>query len=123
METTSVLSDPPCLECDSEHHPAAEPVLRSQRLEHCGAESQVSPLRMVVGTEVSVERPMDHSQQPHEEAECSGSFGALPIDSDPAELQMNGGGVDRQKARRLAQRLYRLEGVQRVDVVRHMDKE
>lgn len=36
---------------------------------------------------------------------------------------MNGGGVDRDEARRLAEKLFRLEGIHRTDVVRHLDKE
>ncbi|XP_028830681.1 uncharacterized protein LOC114787083 isoform X3 [Denticeps clupeoides] len=36
---------------------------------------------------------------------------------------MNGGGVDREEARRLADRLFRLEDVQRTDVARHLDKD
>ncbi|XP_056445524.1 PH and SEC7 domain-containing protein 2 isoform X3 [Gadus chalcogrammus] len=124
MEMTRVLSNPSCLESDSEGDQAAEPVPKPQRPEHCVAESQGSPLRMAVGTEfVSVERPMDQSQQTHQEAECSLSSGAPPTNTDPLELHLNGGGVDRQKARRLAQRLYHLEEVQRVDVVGHMDKD
>lgn len=36
---------------------------------------------------------------------------------------MNGGGVDREMARRLAEQLFKLDGIQRVDVVKHLDKE
>uniref|UniRef100_A0A671YW45 PH and SEC7 domain-containing protein 3-like n=1 Tax=Sparus aurata TaxID=8175 RepID=A0A671YW45_SPAAU len=36
---------------------------------------------------------------------------------------MNGGEVDREKARCLAERLFKLDGIQRVDVVKHLDKD
>ncbi|KAL4646540.1 PH and SEC7 domain-containing protein 1-like isoform X1 [Arapaima gigas] len=37
--------------------------------------------------------------------------------------QANGGVVDREEARRLAERLYRLDNVRHTDVVKHMDKD
>ena len=37
--------------------------------------------------------------------------------------QMNGGEVDRAMARRLAEQLFKLDGIQPVDVVKHLDKE
>ncbi|XP_041915605.1 PH and SEC7 domain-containing protein 2 [Alosa sapidissima] len=40
-----------------------------------------------------------------------------------AEPYMNGGAVDRDEARRLAEKLFRLEGIHRTDVVRHLDKD
>ncbi|KAK2819192.1 hypothetical protein Q5P01_024753 [Channa striata] len=43
--------------------------------------------------------------------------------SETAVLHMNGGEVDRQMACRLAERLFKLDGIQRVDVVKHMDKD
>lgn len=45
---------------------------------------------------------------------------------DPAATSkpiMNGSGVDREMARRLAERLHTLDGIQRADVVKHLDKE
>ncbi|XP_053266973.1 PH and SEC7 domain-containing protein 3 [Pleuronectes platessa] len=36
---------------------------------------------------------------------------------------MNGGEVDREMARRLAERLFKLDGIQPVDVVKHLDKD
>ncbi|XP_061590095.1 PH and SEC7 domain-containing protein 4 [Cololabis saira] len=41
---------------------------------------------------------------------------------DTAEPYMNGQ-VDREKARRLAERLFKLDGIQRTDVVKHTDKD
>ncbi|KAM6975920.1 LOW QUALITY PROTEIN: uncharacterized protein LKV04_015190 [Tautogolabrus adspersus] len=40
-----------------------------------------------------------------------------------SKLHMNGGEVDREKACRLADRLFKLDGIQRVDVVKHIDKD
>ncbi|CAL8319948.1 unnamed protein product [Lota lota] len=132
METTSVSSNPPSLDSNSQPDQTAELALKPRIPEHRDAESHVSPPMMAVVTEfISAERPVDQSQQTPGEAGCSTSSGNQPADAaadapmseEPAELLMNGGDVDRQKARRLAQRLYRLEEVQRVDVVKHMDKD
>lgn len=43
--------------------------------------------------------------------------------SDPAAPHMNGGEVVREKARKLAERLFNLDNVERADVVKHIDKE
>lgn len=43
--------------------------------------------------------------------------------AEPAAPHMNGCEVDSEMARRLAERLFKLDGFQRVDVVRHLDKE
>lgn len=43
--------------------------------------------------------------------------------SDPAAPYMNGGEVDREKARKLAESLFNLDNVERADVVKHIDKE
>ncbi|KAF7662951.1 hypothetical protein LDENG_00221890 [Lucifuga dentata] len=43
--------------------------------------------------------------------------------SETAESHMNGSGLDREKACRLAERLHKLDGIQRVDVVKHLDKD
>lgn len=43
--------------------------------------------------------------------------------SDAAAHYTNGGEADREKARRLAERLFNLDDVDRADVVKHLDKE
>ncbi|XP_018584235.1 PH and SEC7 domain-containing protein 1-like isoform X2 [Scleropages formosus] len=43
--------------------------------------------------------------------------------TESSATQANGGLVDREGARRLAERLYRLDDVRRTDVVKHMDKD
>lgn len=43
--------------------------------------------------------------------------------AESATPHMNGGDMDREKAFRLAERLFKLDGIQRVDVVKHFDKE
>ncbi|XP_037548075.1 PH and SEC7 domain-containing protein 1 [Nematolebias whitei] len=43
--------------------------------------------------------------------------------SDAAAPYMNGGEADREKARRLAERLFNLDNVDRADVVKHLDKD
>ncbi|XP_051907752.1 PH and SEC7 domain-containing protein 2 [Hippocampus zosterae] len=43
--------------------------------------------------------------------------------AESATPHMNGGDMDREKAFRLAERLFKLEGIQRVDVVKHFDKD
>ncbi|KAM9338437.1 uncharacterized protein ABDE67_018000 [Symphorus nematophorus] len=49
--------------------------------------------------------------------------GGQPKPPETAVTLMNGGDVDREMARSLAERLYKLDGVQRVDVVKHLDKD
>lgn len=49
--------------------------------------------------------------------------GKQPLGSDMAPPHANGAEVDRGSARRLAERLFNLDGIQRVDVVKHVDKE
>ncbi|XP_023839795.1 PH and SEC7 domain-containing protein 4-like [Salvelinus sp. IW2-2015] len=43
--------------------------------------------------------------------------------SEPVVVHMNGGVLDREKACRLAERLYRLDGIHKTDVVKHLDKD
>lgn len=43
--------------------------------------------------------------------------------AEPAAAHINGCEVDSEMARQLAQRLFKLDGFQRVDVVKHLDKE
>ncbi|XP_073334128.1 uncharacterized protein [Pagrus major] len=49
--------------------------------------------------------------------------GEQPKPPETAVSLMNGGEVDREKARCLAERLFKLDGIQRVDVVKHLDKD
>ncbi|XP_023124094.1 PH and SEC7 domain-containing protein 3 [Amphiprion ocellaris] len=49
--------------------------------------------------------------------------GEQPKHPDTAVTHMNGVEVDRETARRLAERLFILEGIQRADVVKHLDKD
>ncbi|XP_022625722.1 PH and SEC7 domain-containing protein 4-like [Seriola dumerili] len=46
-----------------------------------------------------------------------------PETAVPHMNHMNGGEVEREMACRLAERLYKLDGIQRVDVVKHLDKD
>lgn len=49
--------------------------------------------------------------------------GEQPKPLETAVPHMNGGEVDREMACQLAERLFKLDGIQRVDVVKHLDKE
>lgn len=49
--------------------------------------------------------------------------GKQPKPPETAMPLMNGGEVDREMAGRLAEQLFKLDGIQRVDVVKHLDKE
>ncbi|GLD55368.1 PH and SEC7 domain-containing protein 3 [Lates japonicus] len=49
--------------------------------------------------------------------------GEQPKPPETAVPLMNGGEVDRELAHHLAERLYKLDGIQRVDVVKHLDKD
>ncbi|XP_061657832.1 PH and SEC7 domain-containing protein 1 [Syngnathoides biaculeatus] len=49
--------------------------------------------------------------------------GEASRDAESAATHMNGGDMDREKVCRLAERLFMLDGIQRVDVVKHLDKD
>ncbi|KAM9306778.1 uncharacterized protein KZ484_000166 isoform 2-T3 [Pholidichthys leucotaenia] len=49
--------------------------------------------------------------------------GEQPKPLETTMTHMNGEGVDREAARRLAEQLFNLEGIQRPDVVKHLDKD
>ncbi|XP_037608800.1 PH and SEC7 domain-containing protein 3 [Sebastes umbrosus] len=49
--------------------------------------------------------------------------GEPPKSPETAVPHMNGDEVNREMARRLAERLFKLDGIQRVDVVKHLDKD
>ncbi|XP_070706095.1 PH and SEC7 domain-containing protein 4-like [Pempheris klunzingeri] len=49
--------------------------------------------------------------------------GEQPKPPETAVPHMNGGEADREMARRLAEQLYKLDGIHRVDVVKHLDKD
>ncbi|XP_051268436.1 PH and SEC7 domain-containing protein 3 isoform X1 [Dicentrarchus labrax] len=52
-----------------------------------------------------------------------GANGEQPKPPETAVPLMNGVEVDREMACRLAERLYKLDGIQRMDVVKHLDKD
>lgn len=56
-------------------------------------------------------------------AETALSSGGQVKPAEPAAPHVNGCEVDSEMARRLAQRLFKLDGFQRVDVAKHLDKE
>ncbi|XP_042250461.1 PH and SEC7 domain-containing protein 2 [Thunnus maccoyii] len=49
--------------------------------------------------------------------------GEQPKPTETAVPHMNGGDMEKDMARRLAERLHKLDGIQRVDVVKHIDKD
>nr|XP_057912708.1 PH and SEC7 domain-containing protein 2 isoform X2 [Doryrhamphus excisus] len=73
------------------------------------------------------------AKTPHETQEVTGTLnGSVPVlmanggtsgTSEDAPPHMNGDDVDREMACHLAERLFKLDGVQRVDVVKHLDKD
>lgn len=58
-----------------------------------------------------------------EAAEAAVADGEQVNAAEPAAPHLNGCEVDSEMARRLAERLFQLDGFQRVDVVKHLDKE
>ncbi|KAG7476432.1 hypothetical protein MATL_G00082880 [Megalops atlanticus] len=83
-------------------------------------QSENSSAQHVDGTEVSEQNEKTQQASPPEETE------GHTHQTEPAETSLpvvNGGGVDVEEARRLAERLYRLQDMRRTEVVRHMDKD
>ncbi|KAL7376090.1 hypothetical protein ABVT39_000901 [Epinephelus coioides] len=79
-----------------------------------------------------VDKQAEASHQGEEEEVGGGEDGSMQTvvangeQSKPPETavpHMNGDEVNREMARRLAERLYKLDGIQRVDVVKHLDKD
>uniref|UniRef100_A0A667Y7A1 SEC7 domain-containing protein n=1 Tax=Myripristis murdjan TaxID=586833 RepID=A0A667Y7A1_9TELE len=68
-------------------------------------------------------------QDAHVECVKNGSLQTVVENGDEDKLpeteenHMNGSGVDRETACRLAERLHKLDGIQRVDVVKYIDKD
>lgn len=59
----------------------------------------------------------------HEAAEAALANGEQVKPAEPAAPRVNGCEVDGEMAQRLAERLFKLDGFQRMDVVKHLDKE
>ncbi|XP_036385264.1 PH and SEC7 domain-containing protein 4 [Megalops cyprinoides] len=94
----------------------SEKVEESEQIE----QSENSTVQHIDGTEVSEQNEKTQQASPPEEMEDR------THQTEPAEMSLpvvNGGGVDVEEARRLAERLYRLQDVRRTEVVRHMDKD
>lgn len=96
--------------------------------EQLPAESEAT--RQTAEAEFSQDKRTATSRQAEDVAACSeGSAETAPAKDEqakPAEAAVphtNGREVDGAMARRLAERLFNLDGFQRVDVVKHLDKE
>ncbi|KAM7368957.1 hypothetical protein PAMP_013257 [Pampus punctatissimus] len=66
-----------------------------------------------------------NQEMSHQEEEVGGTVVANGEQPKPETVvpHMNGGDVEREMARRLAERLHKLDGIHRVDVVKHIDKD
>ncbi|XP_061149255.1 PH and SEC7 domain-containing protein 1 isoform X2 [Syngnathus typhle] len=83
--------------------------------------------------EVSLVLTLTNQAPKSNEAQASALNGSGPVlvaNGEPrrtaesaAALCMNGGDMDREKVFQLAERLFKLDGIQRVDVVKHLDKD
>ncbi|CAN9504502.1 unnamed protein product [Ophioblennius macclurei] len=87
--------------------PAEKETNESEGTEQLVADSEVTP------------------QTPHEDEDpqTTQDEDAPTVLANGASPHMNGGEVDREKAQRLAERLFKLDGIQRADVVKHIDKD
>ncbi|KAM7392830.1 hypothetical protein PAMA_007777 [Pampus argenteus] len=67
-----------------------------------------------------------NQEMSHQEEEVGGTVvanGEQPKPTETVVPHMNGSDVEREMARRLAERLHKLDGIHRVDVVKHIDKD
>lgn len=78
---------------------------------------QLSPV-----TEIA-QQTAEASHQPEEVGGTVVANGEQPKPTETVVPLMNGGDVERDMARHLAEKLHNLDGIQRVDVVKHIDKE
>ncbi|XP_029372424.1 PH and SEC7 domain-containing protein 4 [Echeneis naucrates] len=93
---------------------------------------QLSPETEVTEqTELNQESTHSETLHPEEiEGSENGDLKAVEVNGEqtpetvvPHMNHMNGGEVDRDMACRLAEQLYKLDGIQRIDVVKHLDKD
>lgn len=94
---------------------------------------QMSPETEVTQQTAEVNQVDKQAEPPHQAEEVGDSKegsiqtvvtnGEQPKPPETAVPHMNGGEVDREMAHRLAERLYKLDGIQRADVVKNLDKE
>lgn len=95
--------------------------------------AQLSPEAEVTQQTAELNQQGTQAETPHQAQEVGGtddgSVQTVVANGEQSELtetlvtHMNGGDVDREMACRLADRLYSLDGIQRADVVKHIDKE
>lgn len=101
----------------------------SKIMEQLSAETEAT--KQSAETEVNqVDRQAEVSHQAEEVGGSAGGSvqtlvanGTQPKALETAVPYMNGCEVDRELARRLAEQLFKLDGIQPVDVVKHLDKE
>lgn len=101
----------------------------SKIMEQLSAETEATQQTL----EAEVNQVDKQAETSHQAEEVGGSEGGSvqtvvangtqPKPLETAVPHMNGCEVDREMARRLAERLFKLDGIQRVDVVKHLDKE
>lgn len=84
---------------------------------------QLSPETEVTQPTAEVELNQEISHQAEKVGGTVVANGEQPKPTETVVPHMNGGDVERDMARRLAERLHKLDGIQRVDVVKHIDKE
>lgn len=112
---------------DSSQPTVSGELVQSDETNESETTEQLSP-------EAEVTRQTEELNQVDKQAEDAGgpedgdvqtvvANGEQPEHPDTAVTHMNGGEVDREAARRLAERLFNLEGIQRADVVKHLDKD
>ncbi|XP_008294846.1 PH and SEC7 domain-containing protein 4 [Stegastes partitus] len=120
---------------DSSQAAASEQLVLSDETNESEVTEQLSPETEVTQqTEEARLNQVDKQAETPDQAEDVGgpedgdvqtvvANGEQPKHPDTAVLHMNGGEVDREAARRLAERLFNLDGIQRADVVKHVDKD
>lgn len=107
--------------CSSEQPEPSDKMNESEVTEQLSPDSEAAPQ--------NEETESNHVDQQPEDVGITDSRNPPEVVSngekrnDSVVFYVNGGGVDREKACRLAERLFKLENIQRSNVVKHLDKE
>ncbi|XP_044029704.1 PH and SEC7 domain-containing protein 4 [Siniperca chuatsi] len=130
----SEQNEQPLQTADSPQPTLSEQIVRPEKTDEPEIAEQLSAETEITQQTAEAElNQVDKQAETYQAEEVGGSEdgsvqtvvanGEQPKPPETAVLHMNGGEVDREMACRLAERLYKLDGIQRVDVVKHLDKD
>ncbi|XP_077441942.1 PH and SEC7 domain-containing protein 4 isoform X2 [Vanacampus margaritifer] len=127
-ENSAQLGQP---ELSDESHTSiqlGDPAVRERKVETKPAHQKQTKHAVTLVLKVSNRARMSNEAQ-EVASGLNGSGPVLVANGEPSRTAesatpcMNGGDIDREKVLQLAERLFKLDGIQRVDVVKHLDKD